>query len=93
MAQGRQRADLDSDRLLELALLHLITMLGEAANRVHKEAQAQYPEVAWPMIVGMRNRLIHGYDEIDFDILWQTVVEDLPPLIAVLEKVVPPQEN
>ncbi len=93
MAQGRQRADLDSDRLLELALLHLITMLGEAANRVPKEAQAQYPEVAWPMIVGMRNRLIHGYDEIDFDILWQTVVEDLPPLIAVLEKVVPPQEN
>jgi len=43
--------------------------------------------------VGLRNRLIHGYDAIDFDILWQILTQDLPPLIAALEKIVPPEEK
>jgi len=93
VTQGRSRADLDSDRLLNLALVQLVTMAGEAANRVPADVQAQHPEIAWPSIVGMRNRLIHGYDKIDFDILWQTVTEDLPPLIASLEKIVPPEQE
>jgi uncharacterized protein with HEPN domain len=90
LAQGKTRVDLDSDRLLNLGLVQLVTMIGEAAKRVPKDVQAQHPEIAWPAIVGMRNRLIHGYDKIDLDILWQTVTEDLPPLITTLEKIVPP---
>jgi len=43
--------------------------------------------------VGIRNRLIHGYDAVDFDILWQILTQDLPLLITALEKIVPPEEK
>jgi uncharacterized protein with HEPN domain len=64
LARGRTRTDLDTDRLLNLALVRLLEIVGEAANRVPKEEQTQYPRVPWPQIVGLRNRLIHGYDSI-----------------------------
>ena len=89
LARGKSRSDLDADRVLNLALVQLVTMIGEAANRVSRDKQARYSEIPWPLIVSTRNRLIHGYDIVDFDILWQTVTEDLPPLIIALEKIVP----
>lgn len=49
---------------------------------------ARYPEIPWPQIVSLRNRLIHGYDAVDLDILWQIIESDLPPLIATLEIIV-----
>jgi uncharacterized protein with HEPN domain len=59
---GKTRADLDSDRLLNLALTRLIEIIGEAANRVPEEIQAQYPELPWIQMIGARNRLIHGME-------------------------------
>ena len=91
LMQGKSRAELDTDRLLNLSLVQLVTMVGEAAKRVPKAVQDQYPTIAWAAMVGMRNHLIHGYDQIDFDVLWQTITEDLPPLIAILEKIVSPK--
>ena len=91
LVQGKTRADLDSDRLLNLALVRLLEIIGEAANRISEEEQARHPEIPWPQIVSLRNRLIHGYDSVDFDILWQIVTEDLPPLIASLEGIVSSQ--
>ena len=88
LAQGKTRADLDTDRLLNLALVRLLEIIGEAANRISEEEQARHAEIPWPQIVSLRNRLIHGYDSVDFDILWQIVTEDLPPLIASLERIV-----
>jgi uncharacterized protein with HEPN domain len=85
MAEGRKRADLDSDRQFNLALVRLLEIVGEATNRVPEEHRARIPGVPWPQIVGLRNRLIHGYDEVDFDILWQIVSRDLPKLIEVRE--------
>jgi uncharacterized protein with HEPN domain len=85
LAQDRTRVDLDSDRLLELALVRLLEIVGEAANRVPQGARAMYPDIPWPQIVALRNRLIHGYDAVDLDILWQIVVQDLPPLVEALE--------
>ncbi|MCP4366809.1 MAG: DUF86 domain-containing protein [Deltaproteobacteria bacterium] len=92
LVQGKTRADLDSDRLLNLALVRLLEIIGEAANRIPTDEQKQYPHIPWPQIVGLRNRLIHGYDSVDFDILWQIASQDLPPLIIALEKIVPPDE-
>jgi uncharacterized protein with HEPN domain len=83
LAKDRTRADLDSDRLLEL--VRLLEIAGEAANRVSLGIRAMYPDIPWPQIVALRNRLIHGYDAVDLDILWQIVVQDLPPLVAALE--------
>jgi uncharacterized protein with HEPN domain len=92
LAQGKSRAELGADRLLNLALVRLVEIVGEAASRVSKDVQGQYPQIPWPHVVSTRNRLVHGYDFLDFDILWQTITEDLPELIAILEKIVPPEE-
>ena len=53
---------------------------------------ARYAEIPWPQIVGLRNRLIHGYDAVDMDILWQIIEYDLPPLIAALEAILSQEE-
>src|SRR3989442_647109 len=82
MAQGKTRADLDTDRPLNLSLVRLLEVVGEAASRVPALERVRYPGIPWPQIVGLRTRLIHGYDNVDFDILWQIVTHDLPPLIA-----------
>lgn len=84
-AAGRTLADLDSDRMLELALTRLIEIIGDAAAKVGPAAQGRLSRIPWPQIVGMRNRLIHGYDSIDRRLLWDTIQTDLPPLIAALE--------
>jgi len=87
LAVGKSRHDIESERMLNLSLVRLIEVVGEAANRVSPEGQAKYAGIPWLQIIGMRNRLIHGYDNVDFDILYQTVIEDLPYLIAELEKI------
>jgi len=87
MAQGKARADLDTDRPLNLSLVRLLEVVGEAASRVPVSERAQYSGIPWVQIVGLRNRLIHGYDNVDFDILWEIVTKDLPPLVADLEKI------
>ncbi|MCJ7623698.1 MAG: DUF86 domain-containing protein [Anaerolineaceae bacterium] len=86
-AHNRVREDLDQDRMLNLALVRLIEIIGEAANHVPREYQSQYPEIPWIQMIGARNRLIHGYDNIDFDILWVILNEDLPDMIENLEKI------
>jgi uncharacterized protein with HEPN domain len=84
--RGRTRADLDTDRQLNLSLVRLLEIVGEAAGRVPSEERTVHLDIAWPEIIGLRNRLIHSYDSVDFDILWQIVTDDLPPLITALEK-------
>jgi uncharacterized protein with HEPN domain len=88
MTRGRIRADLDRDRLLNLALVQLVEVIGEAASRLPEEFRSRHPQVPWRQTVGMRNRLIHGYDTVNFDILWSIIQEDLPPLIEKLEAIV-----
>jgi uncharacterized protein with HEPN domain len=87
MIRGKTRSDLDQDRLLNLALSRLVEMIGEAAHRVPDDIQAKYPDLPWLQVVGARNRLIHGYDSVDFDILWNIVEQDLPKLIIQLQQI------
>lgn len=87
ICRERSRTDLDSDRLLNLALTRLIEIIGEAANRVPDSIQAQYPNFPWMQMISARNRVIHGYDNVDFDILWTIVNHDLPAVIAQLEEI------
>jgi uncharacterized protein with HEPN domain len=87
MVQGKTRADLDTDRPLNLSLVRLLEIVGEAPSRVPVNERAQYSGIPWMQIVGLRNRLIHGYDNVDFDILWEIVTQGLPPLIAELQKI------
>lgn len=89
LASGKSKHDIEKERTLNLSLVRLIEVVGEAANRISPEGRDKYLSIPWQEIIGMRNRLIHGYDDIDFEILYQTITEDLPPLIAQLEKIVP----
>jgi uncharacterized protein with HEPN domain len=86
LSRGRKRSDLDQDLTFNLALTRLIEIIGEAANRTPQEFRDDHPEIRWIEIIGMRNRLIHGYDEVDFDFLWSVVRNDLPSLIKQLNK-------
>jgi len=87
IAHGRTRAAFDADEVTQLAVLHLIQMLGEAASRVSAAFRAAHPEFPWGEMVGMRNRIVHGYDHVDPDIVWRVATEDLEPVLAALERV------
>jgi len=89
----RRRGDLDHHRQLVWALVKAIEIIGEAAYQLSPEARAQVAGVPWDKIVGMRHRLVHAYFDINLDILWKTVQEGLPPLIAELEKHVPNEKH
>jgi len=90
---GKSRSDLDDIRVLALALVKLLEIIGEAASGISKVTKDEHPELPWKQMIGMRNRLIHGYFDIDLDIVWQTVDMDLPPLKIKLESILRQVEN
>ena len=86
-AKGETRGSLETDRKLVFALLKAVEVIGEAASQITKDTRKSLPLIPWADIVGMRHRLIHAYFDINLDILWNTIVKDLPPLIRVLEEI------
>ncbi len=84
--EGRTRGDLDRDRMMVHSLVRCIEILGEAASRVSADKRSELSDIPWTDIISMRNRLIHGYFDIDLNRVWDTVVDDLPPLIISLRK-------
>jgi uncharacterized protein with HEPN domain len=84
--RDRQRRDLETDRMLTLALVKEIEIVGEAADHLSPEFLAAAPQIPWSKAIGMRHRLVHAYFDIDFDLLWTTVVTALPPLILEIER-------
>lgn len=85
--QGRARGDLDTDRMLYLAVLRALEVIGEAASRISQTLRDQHPEIPWPQIIALRNRLIHGYDAVDADRLWQILTSDVPKLIGDIQNI------
>jgi len=77
---GKDRRDLDNDLEIVFALLHAITIIGEAGANVSDELRKRHPEVPWPAIVAMRNRLVHGYFDVNLDRVWETATVDTPKL-------------
>lgn len=84
-SQGRKRADLDQDELFSLAMVRLVEVIGEAANGISHETKQQLPQIPWIQISGTRNRLIHGYFDVDLDIVWNILSRDIPQLIPPIE--------
>lgn len=87
-AEDRTRTDLDTDAMLALSTVRLLEIVGEAAKNISDEVRQSLPQVPWRQIAGTRDRLIHGYFDVDLDIVWAIVKNDLPALIAELEGVV-----
>lgn len=84
-SDGRTRDDLDMDRMLTLALVKEIEIIGEAAFQMAEESRSEAAGIRWPAIINMRHRLVHEYQDIDLSVLWKTLTEDLPPLIEALK--------
>ncbi len=93
IARGKSRADLDRDRLLNLGLARLLEIIGEAAARVSPAFRESCPAIPWADIIGLRNRLIHNYRDVDLDILWRIVEADVPALIDALKRVLAERGN
>jgi len=85
---GRSRADLETDEQLALATVRLLEVLGEAGRNVSEECRRDYPAIPWRQIAGTRDRLIHGYFDVDLDIVWEIVSEDLPRLLPQLKNAI-----
>jgi uncharacterized protein with HEPN domain len=85
--QGRERGDLDGDEMLLFALVRAVEIAGEAASQITDETRAQLPDLPWNSMVGMRNRLVHAYFDINRDILWTTVTATAPPLLERLKNI------
>jgi len=91
LIERRTKEDIAADRVLTLALIRLMEVVGEAAARVSAAGQECNPRIPWSQIVGLRNRLIHGYDSVDMDILWNILCSDLPFLVSALEPALAPE--
>jgi uncharacterized protein with HEPN domain len=86
--KNRKQVDLDNDELLGLALIRLLEIIGEAAWGISENLRNRYPDIAWRQMANMRNRLIHGYFDVNNDLVWKTVTAELPPLITMIEAVI-----
>ncbi len=90
---GLDKAGFLTDLKTQAAVLHELLVLGEATKRLSAEFRDEHSDVPWKAIAGMRDRLLHGYDDVDLDLVWKTLEEDLPPLITRLEALAPRRET
>ena len=84
--RGQSRKAFESDEVRQVAVLHLVQVLGEAASRTSASFRDVHPELPWGQMVGIRNRIVHGYDHVDSDIIWRVATDDIEPVIAALER-------
>lgn len=89
-SHGRSPEALSADRMLNLSLVRLLEIIGEAARGISPTFRAAHPEIPWQKMAAMRDRLVHSYFDIDLDVVWETVTEDLSPLIEQLDEIIPP---
>jgi uncharacterized protein with HEPN domain len=87
--KGKTWEEFKQDSLLQDAVVRRLEIIGEASGRVSSETQSRHPQLPWQAMKGTRNRVIHEYDSIELDILWDIVQQDLPFLVKELEKIVP----
>lgn len=82
------RERFDADENLRLALTHLVQTIGEAARRISREFQDHNANIPWSRLVGMRHKVVHDYLHVDYDIVWDVVTRELPPLLDGLERLI-----
>jgi len=91
--EGNSSSTFYEDDILQDAVIRRIEIMGEAASRISDELKSQYPALPWKKMKAMRNILIHMYDELDLEIVWDTIEKDIPGLLNELEKILPHIED
>lgn len=84
---GTDRSRLEQDSLLRSAVMHQLTVIGEAAARIGSDLRQQHPVVPWTDIAGMRNRLVHAYFAVDWDVVWVAATQEVPDLAEQVERI------
>jgi uncharacterized protein with HEPN domain len=82
-----QRSDLDDDLVAAMGFVKLMEIVGEAASGMTVEVRSGHPEFPWAKVVGMRHRLVHAYYDINLDVVWDTLSEDLPVRVAGIRRI------
>lgn len=90
---GLTEEDFNANRMAQSAVIREFQVIGEAARLISPETQAKHAAIAWRTIAGMRNRMIHEYFDVRFDVVWDTIQNDIPTLIRQLEAIVPPPQD
>lgn len=93
LVQDKDRTSYDQDEVLRLALTHLLQVIGEAARRMSEDFYLTHPQIPWKAIIGIRHKVVHDYMYVDEDIVWDTVIVELAPLISQLEKIMSAEEQ
>lgn len=91
--EGMTWETFEQSELHQDAVMRPLEIIGEAARRVSQETRDAHPNIPWDQMIGMRNRLIHEYTRVNLTTVWETVQDDLPPLIAWIEPLVPPEHE
>ena len=81
------RQAFDDNRVMQLAVEKLVQNIGEAASHLTYQFKSQHDHIPWAKMIGMRHRLVHDFAAVDLDVIWDTVKNGLPPLIADLERI------
>ena len=90
---GIDKENFFSDNKTQTAVIRCLEVMGEAVKRLSADVQNAYPDIPWSKMAKMRDVLIHAYDRVNLDIIWNTVHDDIPVLISALESIVPPEEK
>jgi uncharacterized protein with HEPN domain len=91
--RGLDKKTFLSDRQCQYAVIRCLEVMGAAAKRVSDDARKKYPDVPWAAMGRMRDLLIHAYGRVNLNEVWDTVQRDIPPLVSVLERIVPPEDQ
>jgi uncharacterized protein with HEPN domain len=91
--EAPSRADFDANKMVRVWCLHHIVVIGEAAVRVSEALRASHSEVPWRRVVAMRNAVVHGYFQVDWDEVWNVVERELEPLRRTLADVLATEKN
>jgi len=88
LARGRRRDELGTDLSFQRHAERIVQLIGEAANRLPAEVRERYPSVPWRNIIGMRNRLVHGYGGVDYDVVWDVITVRAAALLNALPEII-----
>jgi uncharacterized protein with HEPN domain len=91
--EGVDRPTFDNDVMRQDAIFRRITIIGEATKRLSEEFRKNHSEISWKEMAGMRDVIVHDYNEIDLDLVWDTATKSIPALIAQIEPLAPKEDS
>ena len=93
LLEGVNYEQFESDFRINFAVVRALEIIGEAAKRLPEELRLRYPDIPWRGMAGMRDRIIHGYDNVDLQILWDVVKSDIPQIKPKIELILEDYEG